>query len=117
MKKLVNESINEAYRVGVRNWKNILKDIKNDGGYSWSVNMKQGTATQYFNNEDELDEDSEDELKERSIVLSNPGDNDYIEVTLYDEEGNVLDSNEWDAEGLSADEVMMDAFRQVDCDL
>jgi len=106
----MHESLNESYRLGSSSWKIILKDIKEFGDRpgGWEVNMKNGTATQYFYNEGE---------EERKIVLSNPDDNDIILVELLDDNDNILDDNRWDAEGLSADEISSDAFRQVDCDL
>lgn len=111
-------AINEAARMGSSSWKSILQDI--DDYYSgpglWDVDMKARTAKQYFY-KGECGGDEGDEDEERVLVMSCPRYNEYINVELFDGDGNLLDSNEWDAEGLSAGEITSDAFHEVDCEL
>lgn len=104
MEKLVRESLNEAYRMGGSRWSDVLRDIKDES--NWYVRGKK--AKHFFNN---------DEDEERVLVLSCPSDNEYILVELTDVKGQVFDDNLWDAEGLSAGEITMDAWQQVDTDL
>jgi len=118
--------LNEAARMGSSSWKAILQDLEDyesGPGYGWDVNMKARTATQYYSksevmsNDEDYDEDSDETLAEdddRKLVLSCPSYNYYILVQILDGDDNVLDETEWDAEGLSAGEISMDAFREVD---
>ncbi len=99
--KLFESFIGEAARVGSSSWKNILSDLKYDG---WEINGK--VASKYIGD----DEESEDDLEK--VEITNNGD-DYVQYTVYNTKGKVVNSGSFDAEGLSAGEINYDIWDYI----
>jgi hypothetical protein len=100
--KLYEEFLNEAARVGSSSWKNILADLKYDG---WDINGK--VATKFIN-----DDDDESESDLEKVEITNDGD-DYVQYTVYNTKGKVVNSGSFNAEGQSAGEINYDIWDYI----
>jgi hypothetical protein len=96
----VGESLNEAARVGKSSWKSVLSDLEDEG---WDV--RGNTATQ------EVDSEKDPEGYVTVELTSKGGD--YVKYTLKSSKGKVIDTDEIDAEGLSAGELNNEIWHYI----
>jgi hypothetical protein len=96
----VGESVNEAARVGKSSWKSVLSDLEDEG---WDVSGN--TATQ------EVDSEKDPEGYVTVELTSKGGD--YVKYTLKSSKGKVIDTDEIDAEGLSAGELNNEIWHYI----
>ena len=97
--EFVNESLNEAARIGHAKWNDILKDLTTMG---WD--KEKNFATQYFSN---------DEDESMKLRITNSG-NDEVYYEVLDDNDDIVDSGSFDAEGISAGELDGEVWNFVD---
>jgi len=91
MRKLVKESLNEALRYQGYHWNEFTKELINYEGWQGD----EYEVYKYYSN---------DEGESEKTTLSK-GDVDNIKYVVTDENDNIIDSGEFDAEGLGSGEL------------
>lgn len=92
MKKLVKERLNEALRYRGQYWRDFAEELVDYHG--WSA---EGNEVYKY--------DMDDETEEAIKTTLSKGYDDNIEYNVTDEDGNEIDSGEFDAEGLGSGEL------------
>jgi hypothetical protein len=96
--EFVNESLNEAARIGRSSWNKIIDDLERLG---WTE--RRGKVYKSYTDDDD---------NERELELDNDGDEIYY--TVYDHRGKEIDSGSFDAEGSSAGELDGEVWNYVE---